>query len=99
MKSLIGIAGVVGVVLFGLAGCEGLKDPATSRPDPVAKAPPDPAQSEPPKDLKPKKAGLPELPPGAGTIDADAPQELTPTATGLYYRILRKSDGTKPTAS
>ncbi|HLJ12526.1 MAG TPA: FKBP-type peptidyl-prolyl cis-trans isomerase [Planctomycetaceae bacterium] len=47
--------------------------------------------------LKPKKADLPELPDGAGEMDADAPRELTPTKSGLYYRILRKSDGPKPT--
>ena len=100
MKSLSGIAGRIGVVLFfGLAGCEGLKDPSTSQPDPVAKAPAEPSSSEPPKDLKPKQADLPELPKGAGEIDAAAPNELTPTATGLYYRILRKSDGRKPKAS
>jgi FKBP-type peptidyl-prolyl cis-trans isomerase len=100
MKSPTGIAGVAGLVLFfGLTGCEGLKDPPTSKPDPVATAPAEPSSSEPPKDLKPKKADLPELPKGAGEIDADAPEELTPTASGLYYRILRKSEGTKPKAS
>ena len=35
----------------------------------------------------------------AGKIDDDAPDELTPTESGLYYRILRKSDGRKPQAS
>tara|TARA_R110002049_G_scaffold27321_2_gene94004 strand:- start:73241 stop:73693 length:453 start_codon:yes stop_codon:yes gene_type:complete len=34
-----------------------------------------------------------------GPADADAPQEFTQTASGLKYRILRKSDGRKPTAS
>lgn len=34
-----------------------------------------------------------------GPIDADAPQEFTQTETGLKYRILRKSDGKKPTAN
>jgi FKBP-type peptidyl-prolyl cis-trans isomerase FkpA len=47
--------------------------------------------------LKPKSAELPELPNGAGEMDPDAPQELTPTSSGLYYRILRKGDGKKPT--
>lgn len=31
-------------------------------------------------------------------VDADAPEEFTTTASGLKYRIRRKSDGRKPTA-
>lgn len=88
------------VVLLGLAGCEGLKDPAP--PDPVPTVKPEPiADGGPPvsNDSKPKKAELPKLPEGAGPIDNDAPDELTPTASGLYYRILRKADGVKPKAS
>jgi len=102
MKSMIGILSLAGVALsFGLTGCEGLKDPATSKPDPVAKAPADPASHRPmpPRDLKPKNVGMPALPKGAGPVDDDAPEELTPSASGLYYRILRKSDGRKPTAA
>lgn len=34
-----------------------------------------------------------------GAPDPDAPQEFTQTDSGLKYRILRKSDGKKPTAS
>ncbi|MBS0264750.1 MAG: FKBP-type peptidyl-prolyl cis-trans isomerase [Planctomycetes bacterium] len=45
--------------------------------------------------FKPKAAPLPKLPEGAGSIDADAPAELVFTKTGLYYRILRKSEGKK----
>jgi FKBP-type peptidyl-prolyl cis-trans isomerase len=37
--------------------------------------------------------------PGPGPADSDAPTEFTETPTGLKYRILRKSDGKKPTAS
>lgn len=33
-----------------------------------------------------------------GPIDPDAPTEFTTTESGLKYRILRKSDGAKPTA-
>ncbi len=36
---------------------------------------------------------------GPGAIDADAPTEFTTTESGLKYRILRKSDGQKPSAS
>ena len=85
-------------LLTGSLGCEGLKDPP-GKQDPISTAPA-PSQAEPPpppKDLKPKPAPFPKLPKGAGEIDADAPDELTPTSSGLYYRILRKSDGRKPT--
>ena len=99
MKSLTDIARVMAVAcLLGLTGCEGLKDPPT-KPDRVPTAPSEPSAAEPQADLKPKQAALPELPKGAGEIDADAPAELTPTASGLYYRILRKSGGRKPTAA
>jgi FKBP-type peptidyl-prolyl cis-trans isomerase FkpA len=100
--SRIPVVGAV-AVLLGLCGCEGLRDPVTKTPDPVQSTKPDPqSQSGPegetmPGDLKPKKAELPKLPKGAEPMDDDAPDELTPTASGLYYRILRKSDGTKPT--
>jgi len=36
---------------------------------------------------------------GPSVIDPDAPTEFTTTESGLKYRILRKSDGRKPTAS
>ena len=34
-----------------------------------------------------------------GAMDSDAPQQFQTTDSGLRYRILRKSDGAKPTAS
>ncbi|MEL6109284.1 MAG: FKBP-type peptidyl-prolyl cis-trans isomerase [Planctomycetota bacterium] len=34
-----------------------------------------------------------------GPIDDDAPEEMTLLDSGLQYRILRKSDGRKPTAA
>lgn len=43
-----------------------------------------------------KKVALPEVPSGAGPIDEDAPEVFTKTASGLKYRILRKSDDRKP---
>lgn len=86
------------VFCIGLFGCEGLKDSTTGPYNPMAATPTKVPEDPPPKNLKPKKAPLPELPAGAGEIDADAPDELSPTPSGLYYRILRKSDGRKPTS-
>ena len=40
----------------------------------------------------------PDLQAGTGVIDADAVREFSTTGSGLKYRILRKSDGKKPTA-
>ncbi|MBM4075253.1 MAG: FKBP-type peptidyl-prolyl cis-trans isomerase [Planctomycetes bacterium] len=37
-----------------------------------------------------------KVPPAPGPDDADAPKEFTTTKSGLKYRVLRKSDGTKP---
>jgi len=45
------------------------------------------------------QAPLPKLPAGAGQVDADAPQELAATASGLQYRVLRKGAGVAPKAS
>lgn len=41
---------------------------------------------------------MPELQAGAGAIDAGGAPEFSTTDSGLKYRILRKSDGKKPTA-
>lgn len=38
----------------------------------------------------------PQLPTGAGAIDADAPKAFATTATGLQYRVLRKGAGANP---
>ena len=90
----IAIAGWLG--LGALGGCGGSDEDL--KPEPVATAPALPSLGRPsgPQDLKPKAEPLPELPEGAGPIDPDAPEELTATSSGLYYRILRKSDGRKP---
>ncbi len=44
-------------------------------------------------------APIPEASVKPGPEDADAPKEFVKTDSGLKYRILRKSDGRKPTAS
>ena len=41
---------------------------------------------------------FPELPAGAGEIDAKAPKTFTATASGLKYRVLRAGKGQKPEA-
>jgi FKBP-type peptidyl-prolyl cis-trans isomerase FkpA len=41
----------------------------------------------------------PELQAGTGAMDAGAAPEFSATDSGLKYRILRKSDGKKPTAA
>lgn len=41
----------------------------------------------------------PSTPVVTGPVDPDAPEEFTKTASGLKYRIRRKSSGKKPTAS
>jgi len=46
-----------------------------------------------------KDVPLPQLPPGAGKVDADAPKTFAKTSSGLQYRILRNSTGAKPKAT
>jgi FKBP-type peptidyl-prolyl cis-trans isomerase FkpA len=46
-----------------------------------------------------KDVAFPELPKGAGKIDADAPKAFTTTGSGLQYRVLRKGSGAKPKAT
>ena len=41
----------------------------------------------------------PQLPAGAGAIDADAPKAFATTASGLQYRVLRKGAGANPKAT
>jgi len=48
-----------------------------------------------PAPLKPAKGGAAVEP---GPADVDAPEGFTKTPSGLAYRILRKSEGKKPTA-
>jgi FKBP-type peptidyl-prolyl cis-trans isomerase len=46
-----------------------------------------------------KVVPFPELPKGAGKIDADAPKTWTTTKSGLKYRVLRKGSSTFAKAS
>ena len=46
-----------------------------------------------------KDVPLPQLPPGAGKTDAEAPKTFMKTPSGLQYRILRASAGAKPKAT
>jgi FKBP-type peptidyl-prolyl cis-trans isomerase FkpA len=80
--------------LAAIIGCNGSND-GSKDASPIPRAP----ALAGPGDAKPKAAELPERPQGAGEYDADAPLELTPTGSGLYYRILRRGDGKKPTAT
>jgi FKBP-type peptidyl-prolyl cis-trans isomerase FkpA len=46
-----------------------------------------------------KEVAFPELPKGAGKVDADAAKKFTATDSGLKYRVLRKGTGDKPKAT
>jgi FKBP-type peptidyl-prolyl cis-trans isomerase FkpA len=41
----------------------------------------------------------PQLPAGAGKLDADAPKSFATTPSGLQYRVLRKGTGASPKAT
>jgi FKBP-type peptidyl-prolyl cis-trans isomerase FkpA len=41
----------------------------------------------------------PQLPAGAGALDADAPKTFQTTPSGLQYRVLRKGAGAQPKAT
>lgn len=76
-----------------LAGCA-RDDGAVQGPTPVQTAP-----ALPPTDpvvVETDDRGFPVLPSGTGAIDEDAPAEFQTTASGLRYRLLRKTDGKKP---
>lgn len=45
------------------------------------------------------RAAEPATSPGPEVVDKDAPKDFTSTESGLKYRIRRKSDGKKPTAT
>ena len=47
----------------------------------------------------PAEVPHPQLPAGAGKIDADAPKAFSATPSGLQYRVLRQGKGASPKAS
>lgn len=61
-------------------------------------APPTPSSSSNEAPI-PMAPGMTDRGAKPGPVDADAPEEFTTTASGLKYRIRRKSDGKKPKAS
>lgn len=77
-------------LLPGMAGCASDSETRDQRSKASAPAPPPRANH------LPKKADLPDLPSGAGEIDKNAPEEFTRTKSGLYYRVLRVSNGRRP---
>jgi FKBP-type peptidyl-prolyl cis-trans isomerase len=48
---------------------------------------------------EPAEVPHPQLPTGAGKLDADAPKTFQTTASGLKYRVLRQGPGSKPKAT
>ena len=92
------VCGLIAVgYLATFVGCPGPVTNPISTPIPTAPSQPKqaPVQSEQPI----TSADKAELLSGTGSVDEDAPQEFTETKSGIKYRILRKSDGKKPTAS
>lgn len=79
-------------VVFMVPGCR-----STVKPSPVVSS--ELATSDAPvAEWKPVTfVDRPELQAGAGAMDADAATEFAATDSGLKYRILRNSDGKKPT--
>ena len=60
---------------------------------------PTPADNPPVETVARPPAASTEAQTEPGASDPDAPEEFTTTESGLKYRILRKSDGKKPTAA
>ena len=54
---------------------------------------------EPTVAAEPAEVPHPQLPAGAGKLDADAPKAFATTASGLQYRVLRKGTGGNPKAT
>jgi FKBP-type peptidyl-prolyl cis-trans isomerase FkpA len=46
-----------------------------------------------------KEVAYPQMPAGAGKLDANAPKTFTKTDSGLKYRVLRQGQGSKPKAT
>jgi FKBP-type peptidyl-prolyl cis-trans isomerase FkpA len=83
------------LILVTLIGCDAPPPPHAGFPPILpSNAPPESAATTLPDGTHP---GHTQDVPGA--VDPDAPEEFTTTPSGLKYRIRRKSDGTRPTAS
>lgn len=80
------------LLLVTVAGCP--SPPSSSRMEAVGPSPSEQESSTPV--LFTDKESLQS---GTGVMDDDAPTEFQQTASGLKYRILRKSDGEMPTAA
>ncbi len=92
LRTSIVLSGIA--LLPTLAGCASDSEARDQNGKPNESAPPQVAPPD--TNPAPKKADLPDLPSGAGPMDADAPEEFIRTGSGLYYRVLRKSTGRKP---
>ena len=82
-------------IVTSTIGCAGSTVSEQSTAQAIPTAPP---VSEAPAVTKSEESPAP-YPAAMGTVDADAPQEFTKTASGLEYKILRKSEGRKPTST
>lgn len=84
------------LTLFVVGGC--VPPPSSNSGTSRVPVPTAPAAAETDSDIEPA-ASPEESRTEPGPDDPDAPTEFTETATGLKYRILRKGEGRKPTAS
>ena len=89
-SSLCALSLLVSAIPLLTVGCAGNGGNNGGGESAVAKAPP--VEAAPPS--KPFEWG--EIK-GRGPIDPDAPKTFTKTGSGLKYRVLRKTDGRKPT--
>lgn len=80
-------------LLCVVAGCRSTASPSPPNSSELAVS-----DSTPAKRKSISFVDRPELQVGAGPMDAEFPSEFAKTDSGLRYRVLRKSEGEKPTA-